>query len=76
MRARQYKVQQYNDARFSSITCCTSLKLKHQIKKELERTRAGLNLILNVAKVKHGSLRNMHGVLKSRYALRAQIKHT
>ena len=24
MRARQYKVQQYNDARFSSITCCTS----------------------------------------------------
>ena len=23
MRARQYKVQQYNDARFSSITCCT-----------------------------------------------------
>ena len=24
MRARQYKVQQYNDARFSSITCCTT----------------------------------------------------
>ena len=24
MRARQYKAQQYNDARFSSITCCTS----------------------------------------------------
>ena len=24
MRARQYKVQQYNDARFSSITCCTN----------------------------------------------------
>ena len=23
MRARQYKVQYYNDARFSSITCCT-----------------------------------------------------
>ena len=23
MRARQYKVQQYNDAQFSSITCCT-----------------------------------------------------
>ena len=24
MRARQYKVQQYNDARFSGITCCTT----------------------------------------------------
>ena len=27
MRARQYKVQQYNDARFSSITCCTIKKV-------------------------------------------------
>ena len=25
MRARQYKVQQYNDALFSSITCCTRI---------------------------------------------------
>ena len=24
MRARQYKVQQFNDARFSSITCCNT----------------------------------------------------
>ena len=32
MRARQYKVQQYNDARFSSITCCTSINLKCQVK--------------------------------------------
>ena len=28
MRARQYKVQQYNDARFSSITCCTRVGLR------------------------------------------------
>ena len=28
MRARQYKVQQYNDARFSSITCCTKFTFR------------------------------------------------
>ena len=28
MRARQCKVQQYNDAQFSSITCCTTWKIR------------------------------------------------